>query len=98
MTGSHTYRIPAVVSDAAAGMSCRMVCGGRNHAHRPEVAELAVTPAKIAALTVIVRAGRGQHAGRGLDCRRRLARAIARKVDAAVFSSLASPAPDASPT
>jgi HK97 family phage major capsid protein len=92
MTGSHTYRIPVVVSDAAAAGVAE---GAEITPTDPTPTEVAVTPAKIAALTVISSElaedstpAAAEIVGAGL------ARAIARKIDAAVASSLASPTPD----
>ena len=90
ITGSHTYRIPTVVTDPTAAWVAE---GAEIAPSDPTLAELIVTPAKVAGLTVISREmandsdpAVSQVVGQGL------ARDIARRVDQAAFAGLAAPA------
>lgn len=90
-TGSTTYRIPLVTADPVA----QWVAEGQEiPPSDPTLAELTVTPAKIAGLTIISRElaedsnpAAAQVVGQGL------ARDIARRIDQAYFAGLLPPAP-----
>jgi len=94
-TGSHKYRIPLVLEDPSAAWVAE---GAEITADDANVDELDVIPAKVAGLTIVTRElaedsspAAAEVVGQGL------ARDIARKIDGAFFSSLASPAPDGLP-
>jgi len=90
-TASHDYRIPTVVADPTAGWYAE---GAEIVPSDPTLAELLVTPSKVAALTIVSRElaedsdpAAAEIVGAGQ------ARDIARKIDSAFFGGLASPAP-----
>jgi HK97 family phage major capsid protein len=91
MTGSHTFRIPRVTEDPTAAWVAE---GAEITPDDMTLDEIDVTPSKVAGLTIISREladdsdpAANNVVGDGL------ARDIARKVDAAFFGALASPAP-----
>lgn len=90
-TGSHTFRIPRVTEDPTAAWVAE---GAEITPDDMTLDEIDVTPSKVAGLTIISREladdsdpAANNVVGDGL------ARDIARKVDAAFFGALASPAP-----
>lgn len=89
-TRAHTYRIPTVVADPTAAWVAE---GAEITPSDPTLAELVVTPSKVAGLTIISREmaddsdpAVAEVVGQGL------ARDIARRVDQAAFAGLAAPA------
>jgi HK97 family phage major capsid protein len=90
-TDSHSYRIPIVTADPTAAWVAE---GAEITPSDPTLAELTVTPPKVAGLTIISREladdsnpAAAQVVGDGL------ARDIARRIDQAAFAGLAAPAP-----
>lgn len=90
-TSANQFRIPLVTADASAAWVAE---GAEITPSDPTLDELTVTPAKVAGLTIVSRElADDSNPAAASVVGESLARDIARKVDAAFFGALASPAP-----